>query len=108
MARSPAQFVESLSEPLGQEMAAREVHRALEEAKLNRDDRRPYALRLLRFRLQANLSGMMGPSIAREITDRYLPFRSVAPDQRRADVPLIENRIEAFRSNLTGLAAETR
>ena len=106
VARSPAQFVESLSEPLGQEMAAREVHRALEEAKLNRDDRRPYALRLLRFRLQANLSGMMGPSIAREITDRYLPFRSVAPDQRRADVPLIENRIEAFRSNLTGLAAE--
>ena len=105
MAKSPADFIEALSKPLGAEVAEREVRRALDDTELSMDDRRPFAMRLLRYRLGGNLSGMMGPSIAQELTDRYLPF-GTGGDQRRADVPAIEYRIDTFRSNLSGLAAE--
>lgn len=105
VAKSPAEFIESLSKPLGDKVAGREVQQASQDAGVEMDDRRPFALRLLRARLEANLSGLMGPSVAQDLIDRYLPY-GVAPDQPRSDVTLIESRIEAYRSNLSGLAAE--
>ena len=72
---------------------------------LKKDDRRPYAMRLLRGRLEANLSGLLGPSIAREIIDSYLPY-SIVSQHGSSDVTVIENRIEAYRSNLSGMAAD--
>ncbi len=105
VAKSPAEFIESLSQPLGEKVAGREVQQALQDAGIDIEDRRPFALRLLRARLEANLSGLMGPSVAQDLIDRYLPY-SMAPDQRRSDVTLIESRIESYRSNLSGLAAE--
>ncbi len=105
VAKSPAEFIESLSHPLGEAVAGREVQQALQDAGIDIEDRRPFALRLLRARLEANLSGLMGPSVAQDLIDRYLPY-SMAPDQRRSDVTLIESRIESYRSNLSGLAAE--
>ena len=105
VAKSPAEFIESLSKPLGEKVAGREVQQALQDAGIDIDDRRPFALRLLRARLEANLSGLMGPSVAQDLIDRYLPY-GAAQDQGRSDVTLIESRIEAYRSNLSGLAAE--
>ncbi len=105
VAKSPAEFIESLSQPLGEKVAGREVQQALQDAGVDIEDRRPFALRLLRARLEANLSGLMGPSVSQNLIDRYLPY-SMAPDQRRSDVTLIESRIESYRSNLSGLAAE--
>ncbi|MYF00582.1 MAG: PAS domain S-box protein [Gammaproteobacteria bacterium] len=105
VAKSPAEFIESLGKPLGEKVAGREVQQALQDAGIDMNDRRPFALRLLRARLEANLSGLMGPSVAQDLIDRYLPY-GVAPDQPRSDVTLIESRIEAYRSNLSGLAAE--
>ena len=105
VAKSPAEFIESLSQPLGGKVAGREVRQALRDAGVDMDDKRPFALRLLRARLEANLSGLMGPSVARDLIERYLPY-GAARDQGRADVTLIESGIEAHRSNLTGLAAE--
>ena len=105
VAKSPVEFIESLSKPLGEKVSGREVQQALQDAGVSMEDRRPFALRLLRARLESNLSGLMGPSVAQDLIDRYLPY-SMAPDQRRSDVTLIESRIEAYRSNLSGLAAE--
>lgn len=105
VAKSPAEFIESLGKPLGEKVAGREVQQALQDAGIEREDQRPFSLRLLRARLEANLSGLMGPSVAQDLIDRYLPY-SMAPDQRRSDVTLIESRIESYRSNLSGLAAE--
>ncbi len=105
VAKSPAEFIESLSKPLGAKVAGREVRQALQDAGIDLEDRRPFALRLLRARLEANLSGLMGPSVAQDLIDRYLPY-GMAPDRPRSDVALIESRIEAYRSNLSGLAAE--
>ena len=105
VAKSSGDFIKSLSKPLGERTATREVGQALQDLGLKKDDRRPYAMRLLRGRLEANLSGLLGPSIAREIIDSYLPY-SIVSQHGSSDVTVIENRIEAYRSNLSGMAAD--
>ncbi|WP_404415741.1 ATPase [Vreelandella aquamarina] len=98
-------FTLHLAQALGDEAAGREVDRALKALNLDSQERRPYALRRLRDRIQANLSGLMGPSVARDIVDRYLPYRH---DELPAtdDIHFVESRLEAYRSRLTGLARE--
>lgn len=74
-AATAGDFPTYLAQALGDEAASREVDRALAALNLTPQERRPYALRRLRDRIQANLSGLMGPSVARDIVDRYLPYR---------------------------------
>ncbi len=105
VAKSPDEFIRSLSKPLGESAAKREVNQALQDLKINISDRRPSSLRSLRGRLEANLSGLLGPSIAREIIDGYLPY-SIVSEHGTSDLNVIENRIEAYRSNLSGMAAD--
>ncbi len=105
VAKSPEEFIRSLSKPLGESAAKREVMQALQDLKIDLEDRRPSSLRSLRGRLEANLSGLLGPAIAREIIDGYLPY-SIVSQHGTADVNVIENRIEAYRSNLSGMAAD--
>ncbi|MFG6668651.1 ATP-binding protein [Halomonas sp. HNIBRBA4712] len=104
-ATTAGDFTPHLARALGDDAARREVERALGALNLGTEERRPYALRRLRDRIQANLSGLMGPSVARDIVDRYLPYRhddSSATD----DIHFVESRLEAYRSRLTGLARE--
>lgn len=105
VAKSPRDFVKSLSKPLGEKTANREVSLALRDLNIGEDDRRPYAMQQLRGRLEANLSGLLGPSIAREIIDGYLPY-SIVSGHGSSDLNVIESRIEAYRSNLSGMAAD--
>lgn len=99
------EFKQPLTEALGEAAAQREVERALHDLGMSPLDRRPYALRRLRDRIQANLSGLMGPAVAQDIVDRYLPYRlgGLAPTD---DIHFVENRLEAYRFQLTGLARE--
>lgn len=105
VAKSPHDFIKSLSKPLGNKTANREVTQALRDLNISIDDRRPNAMRLLRGRIEANLSGLLGPSIARELIDSYLPY-SIVSQHGSSDLNVIETRIEAYRSNLSGLAAD--
>lgn len=105
VAKSPTEFIKSLSKPLGNTTATREVMQALQDLSIDIDDRRPYALRRLRGRIEANLSGLLGPSIARELIDGYLPY-SIVSQHGSSDLNVIESRIEAYRSNLSGMAAD--
>ncbi len=105
VAKSPRDFIKSLSKPLGERTANREVRRALKDLNISEGDRRPYAMQQLREKLEANLSGLLGPSIAREIIDGYLPY-SIVSQHGSSDLNVIENRIEAYRSNLSGMAAD--
>lgn len=105
VAKTPQDFIRSLSKPLGESTATREVDQALQDLDLNLNDRRPYSMRLLRARLEANLSGLLGPSIAREIIDGYLPF-SIVSEHGSTDLNVIERRIESYRSNLSGMASD--
>jgi len=98
-------FGTRLIEALGPQTAERELARALSELKLGPKERRPYALRRLRDRIEANLSGLMGTAVASELMDRHIPYH--LPEAKgTADINLIENRLTQYRSHLTGLAAE--
>ncbi|MEN9464491.1 MAG: hypothetical protein RL217_672 [Pseudomonadota bacterium] len=94
----------SLGKPLGRYVAEREVYQALEDLKLPSYEDRPYALRRLRARLEANLSGLMGPTVAHDIISRYLPFKENA--ELSEDIYQIEQRLEGFHDRLRGLAGE--
>jgi len=102
---SANEIKERLHEALGEKIADAEVNRALEELELPHDEQRPYALRRLRDRLEANLSGLMGSALAHEMMDRLLPFQS-ADTPLTEDIYYAETQLNQYRHHLTGLAAE--
>ena len=105
-ARTCEDFINFLAIPLGKITAEREVSTALSDLKLNPGDGRPYAMRRLRDRIQANLSGLMGPAIAQEIVDQYLPYQANSSNHSSEDIHFVETRLENYRYQLTGLAKE--
>ena len=106
VASSPQEFAQQMAKPLGNKAAQQEVEQALRDLKLPFDERRPYALRRLRDRLEANLSGLMGPAVAQEMIETFLPFKLARNGYVTEDIHFIENRLEDYHSRLTGLAAE--
>jgi Na+/proline symporter/signal transduction histidine kinase len=105
-ATSPQQFASELAKPLGAKTAQREVEQALRDLHLPFDEERPYALRRLRDRLEANLSGLLGPSIARDMLRTFLPYKGDEAELVSEDIHFTESRLEDYQSRLTGLAAE--
>jgi PAS domain S-box-containing protein len=103
---SPAQISEQLATALGQRTAAREVKRALKELQLNEHETRPFALRRLRYRVEANLSGLLGPAVAHDMVNKLLPFEHRESTNSGEDINLIEIQLENYKTNLTGLAAD--
>ena len=106
MAASPQEFATQLAKPLGAKTAQREVEQALKDLQLPFDEHRPYALRRLRDRIEANLSGLMGPSVAQDIVENFLSYKNGADSYVTEDIHFIESRLEEYHSRLTGLAAE--
>ncbi|BAN50617.1 sensor histidine kinase [Metapseudomonas resinovorans] len=106
LAGSPQEFATQLAKPLGAKTAQKEVEQALRDLHLPFDERRPYALRRLRDRIEANLSGLMGPSVAQDMVETFLPYKSGSEGYVTEDIHFIESRLEDYHSRLTGLAAE--
>lgn len=106
LVHSPQDFANQLAKPLGAMAAQKEVEQALRDLQLPFDEHRPYALRRLRDRLEANLSGLMGPGVATEMVETFLPYKSGNESYVSEDIHFIESRLEDYRSRLTGLAAE--
>lgn len=105
-AGSPQEFALALTKPLGAVTAQREVENALQSLGYSFDESRPFAMQLLRKRIKANLSGLFGASIAQDLVSTFLPYRDDRETYRTEDIHFIENRLEDYRSRLTGLAAE--
>jgi len=104
-ARSPADFVAGLSTALGATTAQREVERALRDLEYGDSEARPYAMRRLRDRIEANLSRLVGASVAMELINRSVPY--VREDAGPADdITLVESRLEGYQRYLTGFLAE--
>lgn len=97
---------EALATALGETVAAREMSRALENLEFQLDETRPYALRRLRDQLEANLSGLLGTTVALEMVNRLFPYSGDAPTGRGEDIQLVETRLEGLQENFTGLVAE--
>jgi len=104
-ARNAEEFIESLSRPLGRIMAEREVKRALKTLGFPIGEYRPYALRRLRDTIEANLSGLMGPSVAQALVARALPYEQSGTIERD-DIHFFEQKLDGFHHQLTGMAAE--
>jgi PAS domain S-box-containing protein len=100
---SAGEFGNHLAAALGEQTARTEVERALRELQFSAGETRPYALRRLRMRIEANLSGLLGPAVAHRIIERCIPFQS-GPDGATDDINLIERNLERVR--FTGLAAD--
>ncbi len=105
-ARNPQEFAAELAKPLGAMTAQREVEQALKDLQFPFDESRPFALRRLRDRIEANLSGLMGPSVAQDLVNTFVPYKVLSETYVSEDIHFIESRIEDYQSRLTGLAAE--
>ena len=99
------EFAQQLSSALGETTAQAEVGRALNELQFDETESRPYALRRLRGRIEANLSGLLGPAVAHSIINRCIPFR---PGMHGSieDINLIERNLDRAEIHFTGLAAD--
>ncbi|NKI18001.1 PAS domain-containing protein [Spongiibacter sp. KMU-166] len=103
--KSAMEMRSRLAETIGHTVAKQEVNRALNELQLSINETRPYALRRLRDRIEINLSALVGPSNARRVIDRSLPYTGdIAGDGE--DINYIEDRLERYQTHLTGLAAD--
>lgn len=103
--RSPDEIIKRLSTRVGLSTAKQEVNRALARLNLHPNESRPYALRRLRDETEANLSSLIGISMASEIMDNLIPYR-IPMSPGATDINLIESRLGRVRDHLTGLAAE--
>lgn len=101
---SAAEMLDRLTPALGEQTAEAEFNRALNELQFTPQESRPYALRRLRARLEANLSGLLGPAVAIRIVDEALPFQPSLQTQT-ADTYLMERNLDLAKPQITGLAA---
>ncbi|MBT4521681.1 MAG: PAS domain S-box protein [Halieaceae bacterium] len=103
--RSPGEFAQSLSTHLGQKTAQAEIVRALDELQFDTEEARPYALRRLRNRIEANLSGLLGPAVAHDIVNQSIPIQP-SLHTGTEDINLIERNLDRAQLQFTGLAAD--
>src|SRR5690554_4128692 len=106
LASSSDDFERQLAEPLGYDVAKREIERAIGQLKLPSVEYRPYQLRRLRDQIEINLSGLLGPSVARDMVKRHLGFKPMARGGTAQDIRYVERALGDYQNQLTGLAGE--
>ena len=106
LADSPQQFIEQLAPVTGLPAARAEIAKALEDTNLAWSESRPDRLHQLRDQVQRNLSGMMGPVLARDIVDECLRLDADSRGAMAQNVRIVEERLERTRGGLRGIAAE--
>ncbi len=106
VAVSTAQIREQLARIIGVDMAEREVRRALADLEMPTEVSSPTDLRRLRERIERNLSGLVGPLLARMIVDERVQMDPEARTALSASLRFVEQRLEDSRTQLKGLAAE--
>ncbi|MBS2025585.1 MAG: GHKL domain-containing protein [Deltaproteobacteria bacterium] len=105
-AASPAEFRDLLLPILGSAAAEQEVQRALEDLSMEATEARPVELARLRDRLEKNLSGLMGPVLARVVVDEGVRMDSRARTALADHLRSLEDQLHAARVPLRGAAAE--
>lgn len=105
-ASSITEVKQSLALIFGASVSNAGVDQALSDLELRPDEQRPDALHRLRDHMEANLSSLLGQTIARRIVDEYVPFKSGESVPIVENIHTLESRIETSRTPLTGLAAE--
>ncbi|MBS3785890.1 MAG: PAS domain S-box protein [Gammaproteobacteria bacterium] len=106
LANSPNQFIDQLAPVTGASAAGAEIERAMTDLELSWEETRPEYLQQLREQVQRNLSGMMGPMLARDIVDQCLRLDTDTHTALSQNVRLIEERLERHRKGFYGIAGE--
>ncbi|MEM6988684.1 MAG: histidine kinase, partial [Pseudomonadota bacterium] len=101
-ALSPDQFERQLSNVMGRKAARREVDAAMAELNLNAVDITPTQLRQLRERIERNLSGLLGPVLARLIVDDRLHLKQRTHEALSDSMRYMEGHLEQSRTQLRG------
>ncbi len=103
---SSREFVPALARALGPQTAEYEVRRAQRDLKMTEDETDSRALGRLRERIERNLSGLLGPHFARDVVETRLPIDRDQKLPVAERMRFMEDRLEASRSQLRGLAAQ--
>ncbi|MFI5400245.1 MAG: ATP-binding protein, partial [SAR324 cluster bacterium] len=103
---SPQQFTDRLAPIVGPHTADLEVRQALTDLEMSETERRPSELRRLRERIERNLSGLIGPLLARTVVNERLQIERGAQLALADTVRSLEGHLEDSRMRLRGLAAE--
>jgi PAS domain S-box-containing protein len=105
-ARSTPEFTQQLGRMMGTDMAQKEVSRALDDLGMRPEESNPAELRRLRDRIERNLSGLLGPEIARALVNQQLRIDHAAQNVLADTFRMVEERLQDSRTQLRGLAAE--
>jgi len=99
-AATPGELQARLRKSLGTAAAQLELQRALTDLRLGWNERRPRQMHFLQERVERNLSGLMGPRLARELVG------GLETDSHQTSGRLVEEELERAQDRLSGLAAE--
>ncbi|NVK30521.1 MAG: PAS domain-containing protein [Gammaproteobacteria bacterium] len=103
---SPKTFKSVLTPFLGPNAAQKEVDRALQELHIGANEHRPAQLRLLRDRIQRNLSALIGPVLSKLIVDDRIRMEERARLALSDSVQFLEGRLQRSQSELKGVVHE--
>jgi len=105
VARSVVHYRYALQHALGNKVASEELQRALQETGIDDNESRRAELQVLHDQLERNLTGLLGPTLARKILHRRVGSGdhalSNSPDAR-----LLERRLQASRLQMRGLTKQ--
>lgn len=105
LVENTSQIIQNLGKEIGYDKAEDLVKSSLNSLNMHDEEQRPFALRLLRRQIESNLSQLYGPTVARHIVARYIPYAKQSSSTLE-DQQIIEFRLEQAKNNLSGLAGE--
>ncbi len=106
IAQSPSDYIAQLEQLLGREAAEQEVRSAVSELGLDETRMRVVDLRLLHERLERNLSGLLGPTIARLTLRGHLKLNQPAHLALTETLRAMETRLETSSEQMRGMTKE--
>jgi len=106
IARSTSDYIDQLEQLLGKEAAEQEVHSAVSELGLDENRMRTVDLRLLHERLERNLSGLLGPTVARLTLRGHLELNQPAHLALTESLRAMEVRLETSSEQMRGMTKE--
>ena len=105
-AKSVEDFIHNLAAKMGSDAAGREVAQALKDLHYQSNERHPYRLLQLRRQLEANLSSLLGPTLAHDIIEQCLPLSPSSANNSAGVLTLMEHAAESWQGNLSGIALD--
>jgi len=106
IARSTSDYIDQLEQLLGREASEQEVRRAVNELGFDESRMRTVDLRLLHERLERNLSGLLGPTVARLTLRGHLELNQPAHLALTESLRAMEMRLETSSEQMRGMTKE--